>query len=160
CGVGPLRSLLFALFENLDDYPRVIVRMGAKSPDDLVFRDAVSNRWNKGDRVDVLVSVEHAEPGWIGPVGVVTKILDEKYTDCHPEQGVAVMCGSPLMMKYVLGILLDRGYAPQDIYMSLERNMSCGVGKCGHCRMGQYHVCYDGPVFSFAQLEALPKTWD
>jgi len=161
CGVGPLRSLLFALFDDIDHFPRIIVRMGAKSPQDLVFREAAAKRWGeRGDKVDVLFTVDHAEPGWTGPVGVVTKILDPRYTDCNPQQGVAVMCGSPLMMKYVSGSLLERGYAPEDIYLSLERNMSCGVGKCGHCRIGQYHVCYDGPVFSFAQLEALPKSWD
>jgi NAD(P)H-flavin reductase len=126
----------------------------------MVFRDAASNRWNKGDKVDVLVSVDHAEEGWTGPVGVVTDILDEAHLDCHPAEGVAVMCGPPVMMEFVSQTLIERGYAPGDIYLSLERNMSCGLGKCGHCRMGKYHVCYDGPVFSCAQLQALPEAWD
>jgi NAD(P)H-flavin reductase len=160
CGVGPLRALLFALFEELDNYPRILVRVGAKTPHDMVFRDAASNRWNKGDKVDVLVSVDHAEAGWTGPVGVVTGILDEVHLKCNPADGVAVMCGPPMMMKFVSQTLIERGYAPEDIYLSLERNMSCGLGKCGHCRLGPYHVCYDGPVFSCAQLEALSEAWD
>ena len=160
CGVGPLRSLLFALFENLDDYPRILVRVGAHSPQDMVFRDAASNRWNKDEKVDVLVSVDHADEDWTGPVGVVTDILDRSHLDCHPENGVAVMCGPPMMMKFVSQTLIERGYAPDDIFLSLERNMSCGLGKCGHCRLGPYHVCYDGPVFSCQQLQSLPEAWD
>jgi NAD(P)H-flavin reductase len=159
CGVGPLRALLFALFEDLDSYRRILVRVGARSPHDMVFRDAASNRWNQGEKVDVLVSVDHSEPGWTGPVGVVTNILDPSHLDCHPECGVAVMCGPPAMMKFVSKSLLQRGYAPQDIYLSLERNMSCGLGKCGHCRLGPYHICYDGPVFHYGQLQALPEAW-
>ena len=160
CGVGPLRALLFALFEQLQEYPRIVVRIGARSPHDMVFRDAASNRWNQGEKVDVLVSVDQAEEGWTGPVGVVTEILDPAHLDCHPHEGVAVMCGPPVMMKYVSQTLIQRGYALEDIYLSLERNMSCGLGKCGHCRLGPYHVCYDGPVFSCAQLQSLPESWD
>ena len=160
CGVGPLRALLFALFEDLDHFGRIIVRIGARSPHDLVFKDAASNRWNKGEQVDVLVSVDHTEPGWTGPVGVVTGILDESHLVCDPKNGVAVMCGPPVMMRFVSRSLLERGYAPEDVYLSLERNMSCGIGKCGHCRLGPYHVCYDGPVFDCAQLQALPEAWD
>lgn len=160
CGVGPLRALLFALFEDLDHFPHIIVRIGAHTPHDLVFKDAASSRWNKGDKVDVQVSVDHSEPGWTGPVGLVTSILDESHLDCHPEQGIAVMCGPPVMMKFVSQTLLARGYAPEDIYLSLERNMSCGIGKCGHCRLGPYHVCHEGPVFTYAQLQGLPEVWD
>jgi NAD(P)H-flavin reductase len=158
--VGPLRALLFALFEDLEHFPHIIVRIGARSPHDLVFKDSASNRWNMGDNVDVLVSVDESEAGWTGPVGVVTNILKEPYTRLHPEQGVAVMCGPPVMMKFVSQMLVEKGYSPSDIYMSLERNMSCGLGKCGHCRLGPYHVCYDGPVFTYEQLQALPEAWD
>ena len=160
CGVGPLRALLFALFEEIDHFPHIRVRIGARSPHDLVFRDAASNRWSKGDKVDVMVSVDHYEPGWTGPVGVVTGILDKAHLECDPSKGVAVMCGPPVMMKYVSQSLYDRGFAASDIYVSLERNMSCGLGKCGHCRLGAYHVCYDGPVFTYEQLLTLPEAWD
>ncbi len=160
CGVGPLRALLFALFEELDQFPRIVVRIGARTPHDLVFRDAASSRWDKGDKVDVLVSVDHSEAGWTGPVGVVTSILDKSHLACDPRRGVAIMCGPPNMMKHVSQTLLQRGYAPGDIYLSLERNMSCGLGKCGHCRLGPYHVCYEGPVFTYEQLQGLPEAWD
>jgi NAD(P)H-flavin reductase len=159
CGVGPLRALLFALFEDLDHFPRILVRFGARTPHDLVFQDATSRRWNRGEKVDVLVSVDESEAGWTGPVGVVTTILDEAHLDCHPDQGVAITCGPPVMMKFVCQALVGRGYAPGDIYLSLERNMSCGVGKCGHCRLGRYHICHEGPVFTYGDLESLPEAW-
>ena len=110
--------------------------------------------------MDVMVSVDQSEPGWTGPVGVVTNILDQAHLECDPKKGVAVMCGPPTMMKYVSQSLFDRGFGASDIYVSLERNMSCGLGKCGHCRLGEYHVCYDGPVFTYEQLLSLPEAWD
>ena len=106
CGVGPLRALLFALFEDLEKFPSILVRMGAHTPHDLVFKDAVSSRWNEDEKVDVLVTVDHSEPGWAGPVGVVTTILDESHLECHPAGGVAVMCGPPLMMRFASKMLL------------------------------------------------------
>ncbi len=160
CGVGPLRALLFALFEEIDQFPRIIVRIGARTPHDLVFKDAASNRWSHGDKVDVLVSVDQFEPCWTGPVGLVTTILDGAHMDCDPQHGIAVMCGPPAMMRFASQTLLERGYAPSDIYLSLERNMSCGLGKCGHCRLGPYHVCYDGPVFTCEQLAELSDAWE
>lgn len=159
CGVGPLRALLFALFEDLDHLERILVRVGARTPHDIVFKDAASSRWSKGEKVDVLVSVDQAEAGWTGPVGDVTTILNEAHLECHPDRGVAIVCGPSVMMKFVSQALMERGYASSDIYLSLERNMSCGLGKCGHCRLGPYHVCYDGPVFTYEQLQGLPDIW-
>ena len=80
--------------------------------------------------------------------------------DCDPERGVAVMCGPPLMMRFTVMKLIERGYRPENIYLSLERNMSCGIGQCGHCRLDRYHVCKDGPVFSYDQIRSLPRLWD
>ena len=91
---------------------------------------------------------------------MMTVFFTEQYLDCRPATGVAVMCGPPLMMRFTTLKLLERGYAPENIYLSLERNMSCGVGKCGHCRLDRYHVCQDGPVFSYDQIESLPRLWD
>ncbi len=160
CGVGPLRALLLALMEDLDAYKRVIVRYGARSPHDIVFRDAAQRGWGRGDALDVLLTVDVGDPQWDGHVGVLPTILTEEYLDCHPDDGVAVMCGPPLMMRFTVLKLLERGYRPENIYLSLERNMSCGVGKCGHCRLGRYYVCKDGPVFSYAEIQSNPRPWD
>ena len=160
CGVGPLRALIFALIEDLDDYQRIFVRYGARSSDNVVFRDAASRGWGQDERLDVMLTVDVGDARWDGHVGVLPTILTEEYLDCDPENGVAVMCGPPMMMRFTVLKLLERGYRPCDIYLSLERNMSCGVGKCGHCRLGRYHVCIDGPVFSYDEIQSNPRLWD
>ncbi len=97
---------------------------------------------------------------WDGHVGVVTTIMDEQHLDCHPDEGVAVMCGPPIMMKFGTDMLLERGYKPENIYLSMERNMSCGIGQCGHCRLGKYYICKEGPVFSYEEIRGNPRLWD
>ena len=160
CGVGPLRSLLLALVEDLDNYARIIVRYGARTPDSIVFRDAQMRGWDQGGALDVMLTVDEGNPGWDGHVGMITSIMTEDYLDCHADDGIAVMCGPPVMMKYGTETLLARGYRPENIYLSLERNMSCGVGQCGHCRLGRYYVCKDGPVFSYDEIQNNPRLWD
>lgn len=160
CGVGPLRSLLLDLVDELDHYEKVIVRYGAKSPDSIVFRDAQCNGWGQGDAMDVMLTVDEENRDWDGHVGMITTILTEDYLECHAEDGIAVMCGPPVMMKYGTDMLLSRGYRPENIYLSMERNMSCGIGQCGHCRLGRYYICKDGPVFSYAEIAGNPRLWD
>ena len=161
CGVGPLRALLFAMFEELDRFPRIYVRYGAHSPRDIVFRDQASDRWHHGDRVDLMVSVDELDGcAWDGPVGVVTTLLDEANLGCDLGDARVVMCGPPVMMKFACQLLVGRGVSPAHVYVSLERNMSCGIGKCGHCRLGPYYVCDDGPVFTLDQVERFEETWE
>ncbi len=107
-----------------------------------------------------MLTVDVGDGQWDGHVGVLPTILTEEYLDCHPDEGVAVMCGPPLMMQFTVLKLLERGYRPENIYLSLERNMSCGLGKCGHCRLGPYYVCKDGPVFSYREIQSTPRLWD
>ncbi|MBN1270234.1 MAG: FAD/NAD(P)-binding protein [Kiritimatiellae bacterium] len=159
-GLAPLRALLFALFEEFDSYKRILVRYGARTPGDIVYRGAVAERWGKGDALDMMVTVDAGDESWQGPIGVVTTILDDERLKCDPQNGVAVVCGPPIMMKFTTLKLLDRGYPPGNIYLSMEKNMSCGVGKCGHCRLGPYYACKEGPVFTFEQVQAQPRIWD
>jgi NAD(P)H-flavin reductase len=164
CGVGPLRSLLLDLVDELERYERVIVRYGAKTPDSIVFRDAQTRGWdvgaNGGGPLDVMLTVDREDAGWDGHVGVITTILTEDFLDCHAEDGIAVMCGPPIMMKFGTDALLQRGYRPENIWLSMERNMSCGIGQCGHCRLGRYYICRDGPVFSYDEICNNPRLWD
>ena len=160
CGVGPLRALLYSLVEHSERYGRILFRYGARTPDDLVYREACARSWGHEDLVDVLVTVDEAGDGWRGHVGVVTEILDEKCFAHDPSQQIAVMCGPPPMMRYATGKLLEAGYAGENVFLSVERNMSCGVGLCGHCRIGPYYVCRDGPVFRYSDLAPLPRMWD
>ena len=164
CGVGPLRSLLLDMVDELDLYQKVIVRYGAKSHDSIVFRDAQMHGWNVGgngqESLDVVLTVDTEHPDWDGHVGMITTILTEEYLPAPPEDGIAVMCGPPVMMKFGTQVLLERGYKPKNIYLSMERNMSCGIGQCGHCRLGKYYICKDGPVFTYEEVRGNPRLWD
>lgn len=156
-GLAPLRSLLFSLFANIDKYNKVVLRYGARTASDIVYKNALPE-WAKKDKVDVVVSVDVGDPSWQGNVGLVTTILKDLPVDL--KNTVCIVCGPPIMMKFVTLKLLDSGFRPQDIYLSMEKNMSCGLGKCGHCRIGKYYICRDGPVFTYEQLKDLYDIWD
>ena len=158
-GLAPLRAFLLALCEDVKQYKKIILRYGARSPQDIVYRSAVSQAWGRSD-LDVLISVDKGDTTWKGPVGVVTTILEKDKLSCDPQRGVAVVCGPPIMMKFATLKLLDRGYPPESIFLSMEKNMSCGVGKCGHCRLGPYYACKHGPVFPFSDIKEQSKIWD
>ncbi len=159
-GLAPLRSLILALFENVEKYKRISIRYGARTPMDIVYADALPE-WEKYPNVDVHLTIDEPYPGWQGTVGVVTVLLEDlpllttanvdnlKFT---PENAVACVCGPPIMLKFVNMALLDKGFDPNQIYHSMERNMSCGLGKCGHCMMGEYYICKDGAVMTAAQV--------
>ncbi len=156
-GLAPLRSLLFTLFAQIDKYNKVVLRYGARTPDDIIFKESLPH-WAKRKRVDVVITVDVGSPNWKGNVGLVTTILKDLPIDL--KKAVSVVCGPPIMMKFVTLKLLDLGFKPQDIYLSMEKNMSCGLGKCGHCRIGRYYVCKDGPVFTYEQLKDIHDIWD
>ena len=156
-GLAPLRSLLFALFAQIDTYNKVVVRYGARTPRDIVYKDSIP-AWGALPKVDFLTTVDMGEPGWGGNVGLVTTILGEVPVDKN--NCVVIVCGPPIMMKFVTFKLLDLGFGPGDIYLSMEKNMSCGLGKCGHCRLGSFYCCKDGPVFTYAEIKDLPEIWD
>jgi NAD(P)H-flavin reductase len=157
-GLAPLRALLMALFEEITSYKKIIVRYGARTPGDIVYRTAVSGAWEKP--IEVMITVDKGDDTWKGNVGVVTTILEKSKLSSDVTNGVAVVCGPPIMMKYSTLKLLELGYPPASIYLSMEKNMSCGIGKCGHCRIGPYFACKDGPVFTFAQIQNESRIWD
>jgi NAD(P)H-flavin reductase len=156
-GLAPLRSLLFSLFADMDNYNKVVLRYGARTPADMLYKDSLA-AWAKKKKVDIATSVDVGDPGWKGNVGLVTTILRDLPLDLR--KALAIVCGPPIMMKFVTLKLLDIGFKPEDIYLSMEKNMSCGLGKCGHCRIGKYYVCKDGPVFTYEQLKDIHDIWD
>ena len=157
-GLAPLRALLFGLFEDIKKYKKIIVRYGARTPSDIVYRGAVSKAWGKD--IDVMLTVDEGDKSWKDNVGVVTTILEKDKLQSDPKNGVAVVCGPPIMMKFGTLKLLELGYAKEDIYLSMEKNMSCGIGKCGRCRIGTKYACKDGPVFTYAEVKDVPKIWE
>jgi len=154
-GLAPLRSFIFALFDTIKDYKKISLRYGAKTPKDIIYKDALGE-WKK--KIEVVQTVDKGDNTWKGNVGLVTTILENLKFDL--KNSVAIVCGPPIMMKFSTFKLLEKGFAPKDIYLSMEKNMSCGLGQCGHCRLGPYHVCKDGPVFTYEQLKDIPEVWD
>jgi len=156
-GLAPLRSLLFSLFAGIDNYNKVVLRYGARSPGDIVYKEQIP-KWQKLKKVDIVTTVDVGNAEWTGNVGLITTILKEPPVDL--KKAAAIVCGPPIMMKFVTLKLLDLGFKPEDIYLSMEKNMSCGLGKCGHCRLGSFYICKDGPVFTYEQLKDVHDIWD
>lgn len=148
-GLAPLRPAIYHLLRRRDDYVRVVLLYGARSPKDLLYRKQVAD-WGRQPDLQVLTTVDYGGTSWRGHVGVVTTLF--RYLRMHSARTVAFTCGPEIMMRYVVRELLARGLADADIYLSMERNMKCALGSCGHCQLGPYFVCKDGPVFSYQQM--------
>jgi NAD(P)H-flavin reductase len=157
-GLAPIRSLFLTLVDRIKDFKSVVCRYGARTPDDFIYKKTLFGPWQKIDGVDIKLTVDEANGEWKDNVGVVTAIL--KPDDVDIKNAVAVVCGPPIMMKFTTLKLLEFGFGTESIYLSMEKNMSCGVGKCGHCMIGKYYVCKDGPVFTYDRIKDYPNIWD
>jgi len=151
-GIVPVRSAIQYVLDNRDDYGRVIILFGAKTPKDRLFIDEL-DQWRKEKNVTFLETVDHRDESWSGPEGVITTLLPLVKID--KENTVAIICGPPIMYKFVIVVLEEAGLKEDQIYLSLERHMKCGVGKCGHCQINNVYVCQDGPVFRFSDITNL-----
>lgn len=156
CGLAPLRSLMYELFNRRGALKKLLFRGGCRTPQDFLYRREIEGWAGRG--VDLVLTVDEGGDGWKGPVGVVTTILDG--IDMDIGRGLAIVCGPPVMMKYATRKLMDLGFQDSRIYLSMEKNMSCGFGKCGHCRIGPYYTCQDGPVFRFDRICRFPGIWE
>jgi len=157
-GLAPLRALLYALFNDVSDYKKIIVKYGAKTSKDIVYKNEISSWKKKAAHIDIETTVDIGDDAWKGNVGIVTTILKDLKLDMN--NAVSIVCGPPIMMKFVTFKLLDLGFKDENIYLSMEKNMSCGIGKCGHCRLGPHYACKDGPVFTYNKIKTLPGIWD
>jgi NAD(P)H-flavin reductase/Pyruvate/2-oxoacid:ferredoxin oxidoreductase delta subunit len=147
-GLAPLRPLIDALLAERDRFGAITLAYGARTPGDRLFRDELSAWAARG--IEVLQIVDRSGPGWTGHVGVVTNLLDQR--DFSKRPAVGFVCGPERMMQATTRVLRDAGITPERIFVSLERHMECGIGLCGHCQMGPFFICKDGPVFSLAEL--------
>lgn len=156
-GLAPLRSLIYTLFNDIGKYKKIYLKYGARTPADIIYKDELEG-WSKDGKSEVTLTVDSGDNKWKGNVGLVTTILDNIKVDF--KNSVSVVCGPPIMMKFVTFKLLDIGFKPDRIYLSMEKNMSCGIGKCGHCRIGNFYSCKDGPVFQYEKIKDYPNIWD
>jgi len=154
-GLAPLRSLLLYALDRRDEFDDVILMYGTNCPDNVLFKYELLSFFDRDD-ITYLYSVDRDEEGiWKQYVGVVTGLFDRARLD--PGNTYAVLCGPPIMYRFVLERLLNLGFPKEHVYMSLERMMKCGVGKCGHCAIGPYYCCTDGPVFHYPEIESIKE---
>jgi len=147
-GMAPLRTLLLHMIDNRTDYGDITVIYGARSPQDLCYTYEF-DEWRAGG-VNLVLTVDAEFPGWTGRVGFVPTVLKEESP--APDNRIAITCGPPIMIKFVLFGLKELGYEDHQVLTTLEKRMKCGVGICGRCNLGPKYVCLDGPVFSLDQL--------
>jgi NAD(P)H-flavin reductase len=151
-GLAPLRPAIAWAVSHRDDYRRVVVLIGARTPADIVFLEQVQE-WRGQFDLEVGVTVDAADQAWRGSVGVVTTLIPG--ADFEPAEALAMICGPEIMMRFTAAELVKRGVTADRIHVSVERNMKCGIGFCGHCQFGPYFVCRDGPVFRYDRVERL-----
>lgn len=148
-GLAPLRPVIYDLLRCRAEFRRVAVLYGARTPRDLLYRRQLE-RWRGRFDVRVLVTVDRAGPEWHGRTGVVTALFDAMELDAPAT--IAMICGPEVMMRFTVRELTARGLAEDRMYVSLERNMKCAIGLCGHCQFGPMFVCKDGPVHRFDRV--------
>jgi sulfite reductase subunit B len=153
-GLAPLRSLINQVLDNRGSFERVIVLYGTKHPSEILFKDELL-AWSDRDDVEFHMTVDRADNDWGGHVGVITTLFPA--IAVNPRNTVSAICGPPVMYRFVLMELLGKGIPETQIYLSLERRMKCGVGKCGHCQINNYYCCIDGPVFNYAQVKGVEE---
>ena len=151
-GLAPLRPVLYTLLARRRSYGRIALLYGARKPEDLLFKRELE-RWRGRFDLDVEITVDIATGDWLGNVGVVTKLIPGVPFD--PLSSVAMVCGPEVMMRFTVKELLRHGLAEERIFLSMERNMKCGLGLCGHCQFGPLFVCRDGPVFQYSRIKEL-----
>jgi NAD(P)H-flavin reductase len=154
-GLAPLRSLLLYVLDRRSEFGDLILMYGTNSPENVLFKFELLSFFDRED-IKYLYSVDRDDEGiWKQYVGVVTGLFDR--TALSPSDTYAVLCGPPVMYRFVLEKLIRLGFSKDHIYMSLERMMKCGVGKCGHCAIGDKYCCTDGPVFNYTEIEHIKE---
>ncbi len=155
-GLAPLRSVINYCLDNRDNYGTIDILYGSRSADDLVRRDEMEQVWSKATGVNVYMTIDRPQEGWDGHVGFVPSYLKEVGFTADK---IALVCGPPIMIKFVLQSLTEMGFSREQVYTTLELRMKCGIGKCGRCNIGTKYVCKDGPVFRLDEIDQLPNEY-
>ena len=147
-GLAPLRALLYDIIHARADFGQVDLVYGARTPRDLLYQQEFQ-RWRR-ESINVAVAVDLAEPGWNGHIGVVTELMQA--SQIAIDSALVLTCGPEVMMRFTAREALAMGAAAENIYLAMERNMNCAIGMCGHCQLGPYLLCRDGPIFTYDQI--------
>jgi len=151
-GLAPARSVINQVLDERGRYGRVIILYGARNPSELLFQDELAE-WKERDDVELHVTVDQPDDKWTDNVGVITTLFSK--ISVYPRNTVAITIGPPIMYRFVLMELLGKGIPETNIWLSLERRMKCGVGKCGHCQINDLYACQSGPSFSYAEIKSV-----
>lgn len=151
-GLAPVRPILCRLMAEREQFGKISLLYGTREPREILFRDDLQ-AWRSRLDVGVEITVDHADRAWRGHVGVVTRLLQK--ADFDPPNTTAYVCGPEIMMRFMANGLADAGVPAGEIYLSMERNMKCAIGLCGHCQLGPVFICRDGPVFDWTRLKPL-----
>ena len=156
-GLAPLRSAMYQIISHREKYGKVVLLYGARTPEDILYRREVEH-WRAHFDLEVYVTVDNATGKWRGSVGVVTRLIPRAPFD--PLNTVAMICGPEIMMRFTAAEFEKCGVATESIFVSMERNMKCAIGQCGHCQYGPHFVCKDGPVFQYSHVQDLLTKWE
>ena len=156
-GLAPLRPALYRVLSNRHHYGRVVLLYGTRSPDDILYKQEM-RKWRSHFDLEVYVTVDRASERWRGNVGVVTNLIAKSPFD--PHESVVFVCGPEIMMRYTVEALHKRGVDDEQLFLSMERNMKCGIGLCGHCQFGPEFICKDGPVFRYDRVAGQLDMWE
>ncbi len=151
-GLAPLRPVIYTLFKNRKDYRKIYLLYGARTPQDLLYRVELE-QWGRLYDAEIHVTVDRGDQSWKGNIGFAAQLLT--YIELDRKNTVSMVCGPEIMMKYTIEDLLEKGLPAENVFLSLERNMKCAVGFCGHCQFGPKFVCKDGPVFCYIETRHL-----
>ena len=151
-GIAPLRSLINYIVDNRRDFGKVDILLGCRDPESMLFSGELKD-WDKRIDINFCCSVDRAAPDWEGNIGLITALIPGVNLD--PLKTFAVACGPPVMYRFVVDELLQKGIPESHIYLSLERHMKCGLGKCGHCQIHDVYCCQDGPVFNYRWVKKI-----
>jgi sulfhydrogenase subunit gamma (sulfur reductase) len=151
-GIAPLRSLINFIIDTRRDFGKVDILLGCRDRQSMLFCDELSY-WEERVDINFLCSVDRADPDWVGNVGLITALIPGIHI--QPRKTMAVVCGPPVMYRFVVGELLSKGIPEQQIFLSLERHMKCGLGRCGHCQIDGIYCCRDGPVLSYDRIKQI-----
>lgn len=151
-GLAPLRPVVYEALSRRNRFGRVCLLYGTRTPKDILYLEELQ-KWQADAGIQTLVTVDRAERDWVGNVGVVTTLIAKAQFD--PRNTVAMVCGPEVMMRFTIRELQTMGIGVTNIYISMERNMKCAVGLCGHCQFGPTFICQDGPVFRYDKIQHL-----
>ncbi len=149
-GLAPLRSVIYNVLDNRNEYGKINIIYGARTPADLCFKYDLDS-WRKDNSIDVAITVDKGDESWTGTEGFVPAVLEQVAPSAS--DAIAIVCGPPIMIRFTFPILEKLGFEPEQIITTLEKRMKCGIGKCGRCNIGNIYVCRDGPVFTYAQMK-------